>query len=167
MTTIRLEVLGARNATTFRTVRLRALREDPSAFGSTYAEESRLTDAEWVDLARRRSSDGSTVRLAFADDVACGIVGAFLEERDRTRACLVSMWVAKEKRERGVGKALVEAVVAWARESGARTIVLTVVSNNETAIRFYERLGFEKTARTEPYPNDPALFEYEMWLDLQ
>jgi len=27
---------------------------------------------------------------------------------------------------------------------------------------FYERLGFIRTGRTEPYPNDPALIEYEM-----
>ncbi len=162
MPAIRLEAIGARSALTFRTVRLRALREDPTAFGSTYAEESRLTDAEWIDLAVRRSSDGSTVRLAFVDDVACGIVGVFLEEGDRTKARLVSMWVAKEARAQGVGAALVAAAIAWAVESGARTMMLTVVSNNDTAIRFYEGLGFGKTGRTEPYPNDPALFEYEM-----
>jgi hypothetical protein len=27
---------------------------------------------------------------------------------------------------------------------------------------FYRRLGFEGTGRTEPYPNDPAVVEYEM-----
>jgi len=37
-----------------------------------------------------------------------------------------------------------------------------VTSNNERAIRFYERLGFAKTGRTEPYPNDLAIIEYEM-----
>ena len=159
---LRLETVSAANALVFKDVRLRALSADPSAFGSTYAEESRLTDAQWVDLAVQRTSDGSTVRLAFVDGVACGIVGAFLEESDRTRARLVSMWVAKEARGRGIGKALVDAAIAWAVESGARTMVLTVVSNNETAARLYERLGFVKTGHTEPYPNDPALFEYEM-----
>jgi ribosomal protein S18 acetylase RimI-like enzyme len=37
-----------------------------------------------------------------------------------------------------------------------------VTSNNEPAIRFYERLGFTRTGRTEPYPNDPGVIEYEM-----
>jgi ribosomal protein S18 acetylase RimI-like enzyme len=41
-------------------------------------------------------------------------------------------------------------------------MVLTVTSNNGTAMRFYEGLGFARTGRTEPYPNDPALFEHEM-----
>ena len=159
---LRLETVSVANAMVFKEVRLRALSADPSAFGSTYAEESRLTDAEWVDLAVQRTSEGSTVRLAFVDDAACGIVGAFFEGSDRTSARLVSMWVAKEMRGRGIGEALVDAAIAWAMECGARTMVLTVTSNNGTATRFYGRLGFEKTGHTEPYPNDPTLLEHEM-----
>jgi ribosomal protein S18 acetylase RimI-like enzyme len=45
-------------------------------------------------------------------------------------------------------------------------LILTVTSVNHGAIRFYERLGFRKTGKTEPYPNDPAIFEYEMLLAL-
>jgi len=156
----RLESVSVSNATVFKLVRLRALREDPSAFGSTYAEESRLTDPEWVELAVRRTSKGSMVWLAFADDAPCGIVGVFLESA--THARLVSMWVAKDARGQGIGKALVDAAIAWVRESRAQTMVLTVTSNNDTAMRFYEGLGFARTGRTEPYPNDPALFEHEM-----
>jgi ribosomal protein S18 acetylase RimI-like enzyme len=159
---VRVEAVTPQHAMAFKAVRLRALLDDPTAFGSTHAEESRLTDSGWADLAVRRSSEGSTLRLAFVEGVACGIVGSFFEASDPTRAWLVSMWVAKERRGQGIGNALVAAVIEWAVEHGARTMVLTVTSNNSTAIRFYERLGFERTGRTEPYPNDPALFEYEM-----
>jgi GNAT superfamily N-acetyltransferase len=157
---VRLERVSIANAMVFKLVRLRALREDPTAFGSTYSEESRLTDPEWIDLAARRTAEGSMVWLAFADDGPCGIVGVFLEHA--TRARLVSMWVAKDARGQGIGTALVEAAIAWAREAHARAMVLTVTSNNGTAMRFYEGLGFARTGRTEPYPNDPALFEHEM-----
>jgi ribosomal protein S18 acetylase RimI-like enzyme len=37
-----------------------------------------------------------------------------------------------------------------------------VTSVNDSAIRFYERLGFARTGRSEPYPNDPSITEYEM-----
>ena len=164
MDRLRVERVSVANAMVFKLVRLRALHEDPTAFGSTYAEESRLTDAEWIDLAARRTAKGSMVWLAFADDVPCGIVGVFLESA--THARLVSMWVAKVARAQGIGKALVEAAIAWARESRAQTVVLTVTSNNDTATRFYEGLGFARTGRTEPYPNDPALVEREMELPL-
>jgi GNAT superfamily N-acetyltransferase len=161
---LRIEPVSVADSMVFKLVRLRALREDPTAFGSTHAEESRLTDAEWVDLAVRRTTNGSMVWLAFADEVPCGIVGVFLERA--TQARLVSMWVAKEQRGQGIGKALVEAAVAWARESEARTMVLTVTSNNDSAAQFYEGVGFARTGRTEPYPNDPALLEHEMELPL-
>jgi len=54
----------------------------------------------------------------------------------------------------------------WARSRNARVLLLMVVSNNEAAIRFYERLGFTRTGRTQPYPNDPTLIEYEMSRDI-
>jgi ribosomal protein S18 acetylase RimI-like enzyme len=41
-----------------------------------------------------------------------------------------------------------------------------VTNNNEAAIRFYQRLGFNATGNTQPYPNDPALLENEMSRDL-
>jgi ribosomal protein S18 acetylase RimI-like enzyme len=37
-----------------------------------------------------------------------------------------------------------------------------MTSTNQSAILFYETLGFSQTGRTEPYPNDPSLIELEM-----
>ena len=72
------------------------------------------------------------------------------------------MWTAPTHRQRGIGRLLVNEIFDWARLRGARTLQLMVVSNNEPAILFYQRLGFTRTGRTEPYPNDPALIEDEM-----
>jgi len=57
---------------------------------------------------------------------------------------------------------LVDEVVNWARLRKIRTLLLMVTGRNQPAIHFYERLGFTKTGRTEPYPNEPAVVEYEM-----
>jgi ribosomal protein S18 acetylase RimI-like enzyme len=72
------------------------------------------------------------------------------------------MWVAPTHRRQGIGQTLVEAVVTWARSRKIRTLLLLVTSNNESAIKFYQRLGFALTGYTEPYANDPALSNYEM-----
>jgi ribosomal protein S18 acetylase RimI-like enzyme len=72
------------------------------------------------------------------------------------------MWTAPTHRQRGVGQLLVNAITDWATLRGAHTVRLMVVCVNETAISFYKRMGFVMTGRTEPYPNDPALIEYEM-----
>jgi ribosomal protein S18 acetylase RimI-like enzyme len=100
--------------------------------------------------------------LAMDGETACGIAGSFLDQNDSTRAQLISMWTAPTHRQQGIGRRLVKEVLNWAHRRNARTLLLTVTSNNEPAIRFYERLGFTRTGRTEPYPNDPAVLEYEM-----
>jgi ribosomal protein S18 acetylase RimI-like enzyme len=76
------------------------------------------------------------------------------------------MWVDPGYRRAGVGKKLIDAVIAWNRSRGVRELVLMVTDVNAEAIAFYERLGFAKTGVTEQYPNDPAIIEYEMMLPL-
>jgi len=100
--------------------------------------------------------------LALDGEVACGIAGAFLDENDPMRAQLISMWTAPTHRQQGIGRLLVNEILKWAERRKARILQLMVTSNNEHAILFYERLGFARTGRTKPYPNDPAVIEYEM-----
>ena len=50
----------------------------------------------------------------------------------------------------------------WACLRKAERLLLMVTGNNEPAIRFYERWGFSRTGRTEPYPNDSSIIEHEM-----
>jgi len=159
---IALELITPQNAMIFKAVRLRALQDTPSAFGSTYAKESQFTDADWIKRAVQWNGERSAAFLAMDVHIACGIVGSFLDQDDTTRAHLGSMWTAPTHRHRGIGRLLVNEVLGWARLHRARTLQLMVTSNNEPAILFYQRLGFTRTGRTEPYPNDPALIEYEM-----
>jgi ribosomal protein S18 acetylase RimI-like enzyme len=159
---ITIQPITAKNASLFKTVRLRALRDAPHAFSATYAKESQFDDAEWLRRVERMNGEKGIGFLAMDGDHACGIVGSFLDANDATRAQLVSMWTAPTYRQRGVGRQLVDEVVRWAHLQGARTMLLMVTSNNELAMRFYEKLGFARTGRTEPYPNDPVVIEYEM-----
>jgi RimJ/RimL family protein N-acetyltransferase len=56
----------------------------------------------------------------------------------------LGLMVAKDARRSGVGRALLEAAVDWARASGVRKLELHVFPWNEPAIRLYERFGFER-----------------------
>jgi ribosomal protein S18 acetylase RimI-like enzyme len=146
----------------YKTVRLRALQDTPSAFGSTYARESQFSEAEWHSRAANLCTPPAIGYLAYHQDDYCGIACGFLDKQDPRNAELVSMWVASTHRRTGTGKLLVEAIESWARLSAAHTLRLMVTKTNLAAISFYERLGFTATGRTEPYPNDPSLTEYEM-----
>jgi ribosomal protein S18 acetylase RimI-like enzyme len=157
-----LEQISPKNVLIFKAVRLQALQDSPSAFGSTYAKESQFSDADWLKRAVDWSSDRSIGYLAIRREIPCGIVAAFLNEHDPRKAHLVSMWVSPTHRRDGIGRALIDAIQAWARIRAAHSLQLTVTSSNHTAIEFYKRSGFTMTGNTEPYPNDPTLFEYEM-----
>ena len=151
-----IEPVTPLNTAVFKDVRLRALRNTPHAFGSTYAKESQLTDFEWLARVGHMNGKIRAGFLAMDGKTACGIVGSFLDQNDPSRAHLISMWTAPTHRQQGIARLLVDEVLQWARGRNARSLVLMVTSNNEPALRFYERIGFRRTGRTEPYPNDPG-----------
>lgn len=150
------------NVLLYRQVRLEALRDTPAAFGSTYAREVELSERDW--LVRATNLDGKT-RIGFMaidDGRPCGLVACFRDEQDASQAHVISMWVAATHRGTGLSWTLLDEIRTWAASQDVRALQLMVTNNNTVAIRFYERYGFAKTGRTEPYPNDPSLFEFEM-----
>ena len=157
-----LEPITLLNLAIFRDVRLRALQDAPLAFGSTYARESQFSDEEWLQRVTRWNGERGIGFLAMVGGYGCGIAGSLLDEEDGRRAHLISMWTAPTHRKCGIGRRLVSEIAGWARLRGADALQLMVTSSNEPAMLFYQQLGFSRTGRTEPYPNDPALLEYEM-----
>ena len=132
-----------------RTLRLRALEDAPDAFGTTLAEDRARPLGDW----RARLEDESHVTfVARIEDADVGLAaGSFYEGLART-AGLFGMWVAPSARGCGVGRALVDAVVAWARALEYERIVLDVGDDNAAAIRLYESRGFQPTGVTGSLP---------------
>ena len=75
---------------------------------------------------------------------------------------LVSMYVRPRARGRGVGEALVAAVIGWARDQNAAEVHLWVTEANAPARALYERCGFALTGEQQPLPSDPSLGEVAM-----
>lgn len=146
-----------------RGVRLEALADSPSAFGSTLAAEQRFTEERWRE--RATGSAGARLFLAWAGDEAVGIAGC-VDEGDGT-AQLVSVWVRPGHRGRGVARALTTAALAFASSLGLGIIRLWVTEGTSSARRLYEGLGFTPTGREQPLPSDPALREHELALTLR
>lgn len=145
-----------------RTVRLRALAGAPEAFGSTLAEALALPAEAWTRRARE-CADSPRTALFFAEyeGATVGLAGGYFEAGDPVPS-LISMWVEPPVRGRGGGEALVEAVVAWAREAGAAALQLWVTETNAPAVALYTRLGFTDTGDRQPLPSNPALRERRM-----
>lgn len=161
-----LVTISPLNVMQFKGVRLAALRDSPTAFGSTYTKEAKLTDADWVARSQRWGGESGIGFLAIDREQCVGLLLCALHETDASRAEAISMWVAPTHRRLGVGRMLIDAIVDWCCGKDVRLLTLMVTSSNAAAIAFYQRSGFLMTGRTAPYPNDPALFEYEMARDI-
>lgn len=60
----------------------------------------------------------------------------------RYRGYIHDVFVKREYRRRGIGRRLVEEILAWLRQHRVTLVELTVAVNND-AIPFWERLGFQ------------------------
>ncbi len=92
--------------------------------------------ARWRDLL---DTGEGTLLLAEEDGAPVGlaaVVGKFTPE--------LGMLVRADRRRRGIGDALVEACVDWARAQRAREIVLHVFEHNPAAVALYRKHGFEE-----------------------
>jgi ribosomal protein S18 acetylase RimI-like enzyme len=150
---------------TLRDIRLAALQESPSAFGSTYARESAWPEAKWRDwTAESEKATDQILFLAFDGDQCVGIAGGYDNEGKTAR--VIAMWVSPAARGRGIGELLVNAVVDWARSIGREVVDLHVTVGNTAAERLYRRLGFIPTGRGEPLPSDASYMLDHMELRL-
>jgi ribosomal protein S18 acetylase RimI-like enzyme len=151
-----------------REVRLRSLADAPTAFLTTLADARDLPDESWRDRARDGAAGEHQVCfVAERDGSFVGMAVGFVDPADLRTVVLVSMWVDPAARRSGLGAALVEAVVAWARDRGAERVTLGVNERNAAARRLYERIGFVTTGATEPMPTDPGAVVVHMALTLE
>jgi ribosomal protein S18 acetylase RimI-like enzyme len=127
-------------------LRLRALREEPEAFGSSYEEQF---DRDIEEVARRlaemTSGDGFVLG-AFVGEALMGIVSLGREtyRKGRHKAGVYQVYVAPEVRGRGYGRRLMEELLARARQiDGLEQLLLAVNAANVPARTLYIALGFE------------------------
>lgn len=158
-----IEQLDERAGRRLRSLRLRALADAPDAFGSTLEEAAERPMADWTAQLR----DLATF-AAVCDGADTGIVRGGPDHDRPDTAWLLSMWVAPEARRRGVGSALIDAVVVWARAQGFSRLALEVGDLNHAAIALYGREGFAPTGAVGslPAPREHVL-EHELALDLR
>lgn len=72
----------------------------------------------------------------------------------------IGMLVAADWRGRGVGTALVEAAIEWAKARGLHKLTLSVFPHNEAAIGLYRKFGFIEEGR---HPKHIRRANGELW----
>jgi RimJ/RimL family protein N-acetyltransferase len=94
--------------------------------------------------AVRRHPDAA-VLVAVVDDQVVGRLSLARDPHPASRHVAdLGLMVAATHRRRGIGRALLDAAVDWARQSGIGKLELHVFPWNEPAIKLYEGFGFER-----------------------
>jgi len=145
-----------------------ACLEDYPAFGRLYIEINDLHAAahphlfaltrtpphDEEDFHIMLSDSNQAVFIAEVDGEAAGFINVILRDAPpleilapRRFAVVDSIGVNDRFRRQGVGQVLMQCADQWAAEKGAANIELTVYEFNQSAIAFYEGLGYTPLSR--------------------
>jgi ribosomal protein S18 acetylase RimI-like enzyme len=135
---VELRRLMPEDAAVYREIRLEALADSPDAFASTLeAEQDRPLESFAARLA------DAHVIGAFDGPRLAGVAGFYAQAgpKHAHKGMLWGMYVRPAYRGTGIGRVLVEAIIAHARQR-VELLQLFVVSDNTAARRLYASLGF-------------------------
>lgn len=136
---------------TYKDLRLRALADSPDAFGSTLAIELERSDAQWAESLVVASKSGSDFPLiTYVGHEPAGLAWAKVDSMDSFTTHLFQMWVAPERRGQGIGGLLLNTAIQWAKDQGAKSMVLSVTCGNTSAVRLYQSAGFRQVGVHQP-----------------
>ena len=127
----------------------------PDEFDLSVEEEEKI-------LSDCLASENSIMLLAEAGSNIVGQLGLRGSRRRALRhAAELGMMVSRDWRGQGIGTALMEHAIAWARGSGVlKRLELKVYTRNQRAIHLYEKSGFQVEGRRQR-----AVWQDGEWLD--
>ncbi len=143
--------MGEKDAAAYWNLRLQSLQNDPLAFGKAAEEHQAMKLEVFADRLRDGSDENFTLG-AFEGDVLIGMA-TFIREKglkERHKGRIYGVYVTAPWRGKGVGHALMAALLKKAQvNSGLEQILLAVAAGQKAAIELYRKFGFELFG-TEP-----------------
>ena len=127
-----------------RDIRLRALADAPESFCARLEDDQARPVNDW-----RERLEGSNPTLIAVHEGRGVAMGGGFAAPDSDVATVWGMWTEPVFRGQGLGRRILEGVVAWARDAG-RTPYLHVTEGNDDARALYIACGFEPTGVWEP-----------------
>ena len=144
---MQIRELTKSDALEYRTLRLRALKEYPTVFSSSYEVERDWPPARFADrLPETPESTDAFTLGCFANGNLVGSITFFRYEapKEMHTGRIVAVHVASEQQGNGYGRAMVAAVLERARRiPGLSIIQLTATTTNKRALKLYASFGFE------------------------
>ncbi len=142
-TTYSIRPLVPDDATQWRALRLRSIRDFPLGFLVTEDEAAQVTIEQLVVRLKLGNDWG-----VFVGETLIGFCNCRRQNLSRTkhRGEIGPFFIDAEHQGTQAASLLMETIIADARSKGIEQLELYVDSTNNRAIRFYERLGFTRAA---------------------
>jgi [ribosomal protein S18]-alanine N-acetyltransferase len=142
-------------------VRIERMNADDVAAVAAIQGPTRLTDEQL-----RAELERPWARLWVAREAGYGVVAFAVAWHVTDEIHLLNVATRTDRRRRGVARALLDALVAYAREVKARHVLLEVRRSNAPAIALYRSLGFfAMGVRARYYPDDEDAVEMVLAFD--
>ena len=118
-----------------RALRLRALSDSPTAYGSTLASEESYPEAVWHERAASGAAGDKVVTIVAEHDhrllgMATGLA-ADSATHDEPNPTMVAVFVDRKVRRQGVGVGLVEKLIDWAKARGSARLIVWITSGRQ------------------------------------
>ena len=130
----------------YKTMRDDMLRRHPAAFTSDAESEGHRRADDYLPRLGLDHPEGGHLTLgAWRHAELTGAIGLERDSRLKVRHIghVIGMMVRDGAQRMGIGSALLDALIAEAREPGRlELLTLTVTEGNASAVRLYERAGF-------------------------
>lgn len=160
-------MLGARRiqlgeGSVYREIRLRALRDAPFAFTTTFAQAIERTAGSW-DEAADGAANGTARAIFFilTDGKPTGLAALYQHPELPGTGELLQVWVAPEYRGCGAADALLDALFRWGTEdAGFSRVIAEVKASNKRALCFYRRYGFSDRPEVQASDPDEIVLEW-------
>lgn len=135
---VRMRALNKKDWSAWKSLRLKALKNAPEAFASSFEEESQWPDERFKEVLAQNHIFGF-----FIDEQLAGIAGFYVMNQPKTkhRGVIWGVYVQPECRGMNMANRLLMFLIGHAK-SYVTQLHLTCVTTNQAAIRLYEKLGF-------------------------
>jgi GNAT superfamily N-acetyltransferase len=111
-----------------------------------------------ADRVRELLEAGELTALLAGDDEGLAVLRFRPGLWSKLECYLAELYVVPERRGQGLGRALMEAAIEFARDRGADHMELNTSEDDVAARALYERLGF---TNREGRPDGPVMYYYE------